>query len=156
MVAVIPTILVGVFATAWFSLGIQFWFNDRIRTALKEGLEASQGYLAEHRDTIKTDALGDEGRPGARRPRHVRRAPDAFRQVLETQTALRDLDEAVIFEPSTGQVLVSSGLLAGIGPGKISPGAMEAAREGEVPVLSNGADTEVRALVELNSTPAAT
>ena len=54
----IPTILVGVFATAWFSLGIQFWFNDRIRTALREGLQASQGYLAEHRDTIKTDALG--------------------------------------------------------------------------------------------------
>ena len=152
VVAVIPTILVGVFATAWFSLGIQFWFNDRIRTALKEGLEASQGYLAEHRDTIKTDALAmkaDLERAG----RAMFEAPDAFRQVLETQTALRDLDEAVIFEPSTGQVLVSSGLLAGVGPGKISPGAIEAAREGEVPVLSNGADTEVRALVELNSTP---
>jgi two-component system nitrogen regulation sensor histidine kinase NtrY len=152
VVAVIPTILVGVFATAWFSLGIQFWFNDRIRTALNEGLQASQGYLSEHRDTIKTDALGmkaDLERAG----RAMFDQPDAFRQVLETQTTLRGLDEVSIFEPTTGQVQVSAGLIAGIGPGKIPPGALEAAREGEVPVLSNGVDTEVRAIVELNSTP---
>ncbi len=152
VVAVIPTILVGVFATAWFSLGIQFWFNDRIRTALEGGLQASQGYLSEHRDTIKTDAVGmkaDLERAG----RAMFDQPDAFRQVLDTQTTLRGLDEAVIFEPATGQALVSAGLMAGIGPGKIQPGALEAARTGEVPVLSNGADTEVRALVQLNSTP---
>jgi two-component system nitrogen regulation sensor histidine kinase NtrY len=152
VVAVIPTILVGVFATAWFSLGIQFWFNDRIRTALEDSQQASQGYLSEHRDTIKTDALGmkaDLERAG----RAMFDEPDAFRQVLETQTTLRGLDQAVIFEPTTGQTLVGAGLLAGIGPGKIPSGALEAAATGEVPVLSNGADTEVRALVQLNSTP---
>ncbi len=152
VVAVIPTILVGVFATAWFSLGIQFWFNDRIRTALEEGLQASQGYLSEHRDTIKTDALGmkaDLERAG----RVMFDEPDAFRQTLEGQTALRGLDEVVIFDPSTSSVLVSAGLMAGVGTGNIPPGAIEAAREGEVPVLGNGADTEVRALVKLNATP---
>jgi len=149
VVAVIPTILVGVFATAWFSLGIQFWFNDRIRTALEGGLQASQGYLSEHRETIKTDAVemkADLERAG----RAMFDQPDAFRQVLETQTALRGLDQAVIFEPNTGMALVSAGLMAGIGPGKISPGAIDAAQTGEVPVLSNGTDTEVRALVQLN------
>ncbi len=152
VVAVIPTILVGVFATAWFSLGIQFWFNDRIRGALNEGLQASQGYLSEHRDTIKTDAVSMKADL-----EHAASAmfdqPDAFRQVLESQTTLRGLDEVVIFEPTTMQVRVSAGLMAGIGPGKIPPGALEAAAAGEVPVLSNGADTEVRALVQLNSTP---
>jgi two-component system nitrogen regulation sensor histidine kinase NtrY len=152
VVAVIPTILVGVFATAWFSLGIQFWFNDRIRTALEEGLQASQGYLSEHRDTIKTEALSmkaDLERAG----RAYAEDPNAFGQVLETQTTLRGLDEAVIFDPTTFYVLASAGLMTGIGPGKIPPGALDAARTGEVPVLSNGVDTEVRALVQLNSTP---
>ncbi len=152
VVAVIPTILVGVFATAWFSLGIQFWFNDRIRTALEEGLQASQGYLAEHRDTIKTDALGmkaDLERAG----QTLSEDPNVFGQVLETQTTLRGLDEAVIFVPATGYVVASAGLITGIGPGDIPPGALDAARTGEVPVLSNGVDTEVRALVQLNSTP---
>ena len=153
VVAIFPTILVGVFATAWFSLGIQFWFNDRIRTALEGGLQASQGYLSEHRDTIKTDAVGmkaDLEKAG----REMFDQPDAaFRQVLETQTTLRGLDDAVIFEPTTERVLVSAGFMAGIGPGKIPPGALQAAQTGEVPVLSNGVDTEVRALVQLNSTP---
>jgi len=152
VVAVIPTILVGIFATAWFSLGIQYWFNDRIRTALDEGLQASQGYLSAHEETIKTDALGmksDLERAG----RELFEDPQAFGQVLSTQTALRGLDEAVIFEPTTNHVVASAGLMAGIGPGEISPGALEAASAGEVPVLGNGADTEVRALVQLDSTP---
>ena len=152
VVAVIPTILVGVFATAWFSLGIQFWFNDRIRGALNEGLQASQGYLSEHRDTIKTDAVSMKA-DLERAASAMFDQPDAFRQVLEAQTTLRGLDEVVIFEPTTMQVRVGAGLMAGMGPGKIPPGALEAAQSGEVPVLSNGADTEVRALVQLNSTP---
>ena len=152
VVAVIPTILVGVFATAWFSLGIQGWFNDRIRTALDEGLQASQGYLSEHRDTIKTDAFGMKG-DLERAGRLLFQDPDSFGQVLASQTTLRGLDEAVIFEPNTGQVMASAGLMAGIGPGQIPPGALEAARTGEVPVLGNNAATEVRALIQLNSTP---
>jgi two-component system nitrogen regulation sensor histidine kinase NtrY len=152
VVAVVPTILVGVGATALFSLGIQFWFNDRIRTALSQGLQASQGYLAEHRDTIKTDALEMKA-DLEQASRAMFDQPKAFRQVLESQTALRGLDEAVIFEPTTGDVLASAGLLAADGPGKIGADAEEAAREGEVPVLSNGADTEVRALVQLADTP---
>ncbi len=58
VVAVTPTIVVGVLATAFFNLGIQAWFNDRVRTALEESVQASQGYLEEHRDTIRADALG--------------------------------------------------------------------------------------------------
>ena len=57
VVAVTPTIVVALFATAFFNLGIQGWFNDRVRTALNEGLEASRGYLEEHRNNIRTDAL---------------------------------------------------------------------------------------------------
>jgi two-component system nitrogen regulation sensor histidine kinase NtrY len=151
VVAVVPTILVGIFATAWFSLGIQYWFNDRIRTALEEGLQASQGYLAEHRDNIKTDALGMKAELEA--AGRASDDPDSFRQVLETQTALRALDEAVIFDASSNLTVASAGLMSGLGLGKVPPGAVEAARTGEVPVLSNGVDTEVRALVQLDSTP---
>jgi len=153
VVAVIPTILVAVFATAWFSLGIQSWFNDRIRTALDEGLQASQGYLAEHRDTIKTDALIMKADLESAGRAFFGSNPDTFSEVLSSQVFLRGLDEAVVFQPDTREVVAKAGLMADAGPGKISPGAIEAARTGEVPVLSNGTDTEVRALVELNSTP---
>jgi two-component system nitrogen regulation sensor histidine kinase NtrY len=153
VVAVAPTIMVGVFATAWFSLGIQFWFNDRIRTALEEGLQASQGYLAEHRDTIKSDALIMKAELESAGRTIGAGNPDAFSEVLSSQVFLRSLDEAVVFDAETREVVAKAGLMADAGPGKISPGAIEAARTGEVPVLSNGTDTEVRALVMLNSTP---
>ncbi len=153
VVAVVPTILVGVFATAWFSLGIQAWFNDRVRSALHEGLEASRGYRLEHEATIKTDALGmkaDLERAGLM----LANNPGAFGQVLETQTTLRGLDEAIIFDPSTSEIMASAGLFAGNSSGELPKGAaVDAAREGEVPVLGTESQTEVRALVELNSTP---
>jgi two-component system nitrogen regulation sensor histidine kinase NtrY len=158
VVAVIPTILVGVFATAWFALGIQSWFNDRVRTALEEGLQASQGYLAEHRDAIKTDALGMKadleraGRMQTESPSLFGQV-DVFGQVLANQTTLRGLDEAVIYDPNTNQILASAGLMAGLDTGQVSAAAVEAAKTGEVPILGNDAETEVRALVELNSTP---
>jgi two-component system, NtrC family, nitrogen regulation sensor histidine kinase NtrY len=152
VVAVTPTILVGVFATVFFVAGIQFWFNDRVRTALEEGLQASQGYLAEHRDAIKTDALSMKAvleRAGM----VLASSPAEFHQVLEYQTALRGLDEAVIYDATTNQVMASAGMMAFVGPGQIPLAAVEAAHQGEVPIIGNATSTEVRALVELNATP---
>ena len=152
VVSVVPTILVGIFATIFFSAGIQTWFNDRVRTALEEGLQASQGYLAEHRDAIKTDALGmkaDLERAG----QLLVESPYEFGEVLDTQTTLRDLDEAILYNPDTGEVVASAGLMAGIGPGNLPQAAVADARQGDVPVIGNATQTEIRALVELNSTP---
>src|SRR3954468_715380 len=114
VVAVTPTILVALFATAFFTLGIQSWFNDRVRTALSEGLEASRGYLEEHRNNIRADALGmanDLSRAGAM----LMNDPFAFAQVLQTQTVLRGLTEAIIYEPVTGQIIAGIGAMGGLG-----------------------------------------
>ncbi|MDT7950081.1 MAG: PAS domain-containing sensor histidine kinase [Acetobacteraceae bacterium] len=152
VVAVTPTILVALFATAFFTLGIQAWFNDRVRTALNEGLEASRGYLEEHRNNIRTDALGmanDLSRAGAM----LANDPYAFAQVLQTQTVLRGLTEAIIFEPVTGQVVAGIGAMEGLGVELAPPSAIEQARNGEVAVLGSPDDNRVRAVVQLNSTP---
>jgi two-component system nitrogen regulation sensor histidine kinase NtrY len=152
VVSVTPTILVGVFATIFFSAGIQIWFNDHVRAALQSALHASQGYRSEQEDAIKTDALSmkaDLERAG----RILADSPYEFGQLLATQTTLRGLDEAVIYDASSGVVVASAGLMAGIGPGQLPQIAVQAARQGDVPVIPNEAHTEVRALVELNSTP---
>jgi two-component system nitrogen regulation sensor histidine kinase NtrY len=123
-----------------------------VRSALHEGLEASRGYRIEHEETIKTDALqmkSDLERAGL----VLSGNPGAFGQVLATQTTLRGLDEAIIFEPNSSEVMASSGLFASDTPPALPKGAVAAAREGEVPVLGTDSQTEVRALVELNSTP---
>ena len=152
VVAVTPTILVALFATTFFTLGIQAWFNDRVRTALNEGLEASRGYLEEHRNSIRTDALGmanDLSRAGSM----LMSNPYAFAQVLQTQTVLRGLTEAIIFEPVTGQVVAGTGAMEGLGVEPPPQSAIEQAKSGEVAVLGSPDDNRVRAVVQLNSTP---
>ncbi len=152
VVAVTPTIVVAIFATVFFDLGVQTWFNDRVRTALSQSLEASQGYVEEHRNNIRADALGmanDLGNAG----RLLAGDPGAFGQVLDTQTALRGLDAAIIFEPVSRQVIASAGLMAPLGLGAIPDGAIDQAQSGDAAVLGNDSDTEVRALAQIDSVP---
>ena len=41
VVTVAPTIVIAVFATAFFHFGIQAWFNEPVRAALNESLQVS-------------------------------------------------------------------------------------------------------------------
>src|SRR6185369_14558373 len=69
------------------------------------------------------------------------------------QTALRGLTEAVIFEPATGQILASSGLLPGISMQTPPAWALDIARAGDVALLAGDDADRVRAIVQLDSTP---
>ena len=152
-VAVVPTIVVALFASLLFSLGIQSWFNDRVRTSLQESLEASRGYLEEHRNNIRVDALSmanDLNRAG----RLLSDDPNRFAAILASQTGLRGLTEAVLFEPVTGQVIASAGVLSGLGASLPPAWASEQAGRGEVAVLGDSDSKSVRAVVALNATPA--
>jgi len=151
-VAVAPSILVAGFAVAFFHFGIQAWFNDPVRTAITESLQVSRGYLEEHRDNIRAVALemsNDLTRAGA----VLAGDPNSFAEVLATQTTLRGLTEAVIYEPVTGQVMASAGLLGGLGVEPPPAWATMQARTGDVVVLNSADGTRVRAVVQLDSVP---
>ena len=152
VVAVTPTIVVAVFATAFFNLGIQAWFNDRVRTALSESLEASRGYLEEHRNNIRSDALG-MANDLARAGQILANDPYTFAQILQTQTVLRGLTEAIIYEPVTNQVIAGVGVMSGYGVEPAPPEATAQAQSGEVAVIGGPDSSQVRAVVKLESTP---
>ena len=152
VVAVVPTIVVAIFATTFFQLGIQAWFNDRVRTALNESLEASRGYLEEHRNNIRADALG-MANDLARAGQLLANDPYTFGQILQTQTVLRGLTEAIIYEPITGQVVAGVGAMSGLGVDPAPSEATEQARNGEVAVIGTPDGSRVRAVVQLNETP---
>ena len=152
VVAVTPAIVVAVFSTVFFNLGIQAWFNEPVREALRESLEVARGYADEHRNNIRADALGmanDLSRAG----RMLSNDPNAFADFLATQTALRGLTEAVIYEPVTGQVVASAGVMAGAGADLPPSWATEMARGGDVAVLGSPDGTRVRSVVQLDATP---
>ncbi len=151
-VAVAPTILVACFAVAFFHYVIQGSFNDPVRTAIVESLQVSRGYLDEHRNNVRAVALemaNDLSRAG----RFLSGDLAAFAEVLDTQTTLRGLTEAVIYEPTTGQILAAAGLFVGMGVEAPPASATQQALSGDVAVLNGGDGTRVRAVVRLESTP---
>nr|WP_227305518.1 PAS domain-containing sensor histidine kinase [Acidisoma cellulosilyticum] len=152
VVAVTPTIVVAIFATIFFQLGIQAWFNHRVSTALDESMQVAQGYLTEHKDEIRTDAFAmadDMARAGPFLTTDI----SNFGQFLETQVSLRGLTEAVVFEPSNGQVVASAGFMSGIATGLPPAWAISTAHNGDVVVLGSKDGTTVSGLIQLASTP---
>jgi two-component system nitrogen regulation sensor histidine kinase NtrY len=151
-VAVAPTILVACFAVAFFHYGIQAWFNDPVRESITESLQVARGYLEEHRDNIRAVALemaNDLTRAGA----FLAADPRAFADVLATQTTLRGLTEAIIYEPNSNQVMAAAGLFVGMGVQPPPEASTQQALKGDVVVLNSTDGTRVRALVKLDSVP---
>ncbi len=151
-VAVAPTIVVACFAVAFFHFGIQSWFNDPVRTSLAESLQVSHGYLEEHRNNIRAVAL-EMANDLARAGRFLAVDPTVFAEVLDTQTTLRGLTEAVIYEPTSGQVMAAAGIFVGMGMEPPPASATQQALRGDVAILNGGDGTRVRAVVRLESTP---
>ncbi|WP_284946888.1 sensor histidine kinase NtrY-like [Acidisoma cladoniae] len=152
VVAVTPAIVVAIFATVFFQLGIQAWFNERVRTALDESMQVAQGYLTEHKDEIRTDAFAmanDMARAGP----FLTSDFSNFGRFLTTQITLRGLTEAVVFLPSTGQIIASAGFMPGVGGALPPPWAEAVARGGDVVVMGSQNGTVVSGLVQLDSTP---
>jgi two-component system, NtrC family, nitrogen regulation sensor histidine kinase NtrY len=151
-IAVAPTIVVACFAVAFFHFGIQAWFSDPVRAALNESLQVARGYLEEHRNNIREVAL-EMGNDLIRAGQLLPFDPRGFGELLAEQTAVRGLTEAVVYDASSGQVVASAGMFAGLGVEPPPPWALDQARKGEVVVLNTGDATRVRALIQLNAQP---
>ncbi|MDZ4738013.1 MAG: PAS domain-containing sensor histidine kinase [Rhodospirillaceae bacterium] len=150
VVAVTPAIIVAVFSAMFLNLGIEAWFSDRVRTAVKDSLIVARAYLAEHQQQIGSDVLSvlenlrNEG-PLLEFNR------ERFERVLEAHVRIRGLDEAAVLD-GQGRVIVSAGFsaLLSFDPG-LPDWAYARARLGDVVVLPGNTEDRVRALVQLDS-----
>jgi two-component system nitrogen regulation sensor histidine kinase NtrY len=154
VVAVVPALIVAAFAAVFFNLGIQAWFSDRVRSTMEASLVASRAWLDQHRDEIRVDALAMAADLNRAASLFLPENPGAYERLLVTQSSIRGLTEAVVFETATGRVLAQAGFLAG---GVIEPPpawALEQVRTGEVAVIPSETASLVRALATLDTPPA--
>jgi two-component system, NtrC family, nitrogen regulation sensor histidine kinase NtrY len=148
-VAAVPAILVAVFAIVFFNFGIQAWFNDRVQTALDESNQVAQGYLVEHNNDIRLDALtmaNDLSQNGT----IFFLNPNEFANYLVTQASVRGLTQAVIFDPQQDKIVASAGLFEGTGGSIPDSGSIALAEAGQVPVLSPAGSTVEQAVIKLD------
>ena len=148
LVAVTPTIIVSVSSAVFFSLGMQSWFSDRVRTALSESNAVAQAYLKEHQQTIRGDILA-MARDVTRLTPAAANDSKKFQRFIATQGAIRALSEAVVFN-SSGRALASWNEIGFSSFDEPVPvGALDRARQGETVILKAEAEDRVRALVKL-------
>jgi len=149
VLAALPAIVVAVFSTIFFYVGLQAWFSDRVRTAVGEASEVAQAYLSEHQQAIRADVLAmahDLNREAGR----LLGAPSRFNQMVSAQAALRNLSEAVVVDGTTGRVIARSDFTFSLTFEPIPDDALERARSGEVVLLIDDRSDRVRALVRLD------
>lgn len=150
IVALIPTVLVAVFAVLTVNIGLEGWFSERVRDVVGASLAAAEAYEREHRDNLAADAT-------------------ALAELLEQARAARPLivDQDIRPLLSQAQATVQRGLKEVFlidGTGRIrtrgersylfdfeTPSAADLARaaQGEVVLIEDWAMNEFRALVAL-------
>jgi two-component system nitrogen regulation sensor histidine kinase NtrY len=146
-VAVVPTLAVGLLSGVLFTTGIQSWFADPVRAAIDDSLAASQAYLQEHQNAIRSDALGMAADINRASPLLVQNRP-LFDRIVATQTGLRNLTEASVFDAVAREVLAVGGMGSWSVPEEVPMWARIVAAGGEVAVIT-GDENRVRALVRL-------
>ncbi|MDG2321771.1 MAG: PAS domain-containing sensor histidine kinase [Rhodospirillaceae bacterium] len=153
-VAVTPAIIMMVFAALFFTLGVESWFSERVRTALTESSEVAEAYLEEHTETIRADVLAVANSINRQWPQ-LGQSDEALNRLLSGQAAQRGLTEAVIFEADM-QVIAKAGYIFALQIGELVPSrAIALANLGEVAIVTSEDSDRVRALTRLQSVPGA-
>lgn len=148
VVAVAPTILVAAFSVIMFDLGLEFWFSERVSTAIKNSRAVAAAYLDEHQQTIAADALAiaqvlNKGGPT------LAYNPSLFNNVMTRQASLRYLTEAAVYDSSGRMLARSSSFLLAFNP-DIPEWAFERARSSGLAIMTSEEEDRVRALVRLD------
>ncbi len=148
VVAVAPTILVAAFSVIMFNLGLEFWFSERVSSAIKNSRAVAAAYLDEHQQTIAADALAiaqvlNKGGPT------LAYNPVLFNNVMTRQASLRYLTEAAVYDSSGRMLARSSSFLLAFNP-QIPDWAFERARSEGMAIMTSEEEDRVRALVRLD------
>ena len=151
LIALVPTVLVAIFAGLTINVGLEGWFSERVRNVVGNSLEAAQAYEDEHRQDLRTDAeaLARYLEGVKRRSAYI--SDGDLRQLLtQAQGQIqRGLREAYVIDGTAGiRARGERSYLFDFEPP--SPEQIAQAREGEPVVVEDWANDEFRALVALD------
>ncbi|MES2984681.1 MAG: PAS domain-containing sensor histidine kinase [Pseudomonadota bacterium] len=96
-IAILPTIVVASFSILFFNVGIKSWFDNQVSAALEDSVIVATAYIDEHKDAIRTDAIGMSDAVKTSGTLMLSN-PAAFSDFLSEQSAERHLSEAIVFD----------------------------------------------------------
>ncbi|MCU9846876.1 PAS domain-containing sensor histidine kinase [Defluviimonas sp. WL0024] len=149
-IALVPTILVAVFAGLTVNIGLEGWFSDRVRGVVGTSLSAAEAYQEEHRRDLIADAEALGGYLNAARRETFLLSDSDLRQLLtQGQTQIqRGLREAYVIDGG-GELKARGERSYLFDFEKPRADQIERAREGETVLIEDWSNNEFRALVAL-------
>lgn len=148
LVSVIPTILVTIFAGLFLYHGLQNWFGDKVKTAVNASEVVAKAYLAEHRESIVSDALtiaNDLNRTAYQ----VSQSQEKMTKFLTTLSQLSAIPEIAVVD-GNGRFIARSDLSVAINLVKVPLQVIEQANAKGFARLDLDETDRVRVLVRLN------
>ncbi len=149
VIAVVPAILLAVFASVSLDRGLDHWFSVRTKSIIQNSIDVATAYLQEHGQVIRTDTLGmakdiDEA------VELVRSQPQGFGTFLSAQASIRALPMAYLID-GDGKVLATASSMQEF-PYRAPPKeAMDLAKKGQVIVIAPGQTSLVGAIKSLDN-----
>ena len=149
IVAVMPAIIVAVFAAVTLNRGLDAWFSQRTQVIISNAQTVAEAYLSEHHHVLRGDTLAmatdlDRAAP------FMASNPERFQELVGTQAALRSLPAAYLINEN-GRVLARA-TVAGMPPiGLPTPEQFAEAKKGEVVLFTVDSVDQIRALVKLSA-----
>ncbi len=149
VIAMVPAILLAVFASVSLNRGLDHWFSERTKSIIQNSIDVATAYLQEHGGVIRADTVGmakdiDEA------VALVKSRPQGFGNFLNAQAAIRALPMAYLID-GEGKILATAASLPEF-PYKPPPAeAMELAKKGQVIVIAPGQSSIVGAIKSLQN-----
>jgi two-component system nitrogen regulation sensor histidine kinase NtrY len=149
VIAVVPAILLAVFASISLDRGLDHWFSVRTKSIIQNSIDVATAYLQEHGQVIRTDTLGmakdiDEAVD------LVRTQPQGFGTFLSAQAAIRALPMAYLID-GDGRVLATAASMPEFPYRPPPKEAMDLAKKGQVIVIAPGQTSLVGAIKSLDN-----
>jgi two-component system nitrogen regulation sensor histidine kinase NtrY len=141
-----PAVIVTVFSGFFFNMGLQTWFNDRVKTALKESTKVAEAYLAEHKKVVEA-SVSNMARDIASEFHFLAQNQNLFNTALDVHSEARNLDEALIFD-SLNEIIARTRLSFALEFEVFAIEDLESARN-KVIFLSNARGDRVRAFTKI-------
>lgn len=147
-IAVVPAILVAVFAAVSLNLGVEAWFSERVQTALTNSVSIADAYVEEHEQNIRSDILAMAIDLNRAAPL-VQGDQKRIVEILETEAKIRALPAVYVID-SSGRILASAKQRYMPAPSPVTPAQIEQAKMAPV-VLADANEKAVTALYRLDA-----
>ena len=147
-IALTPAILLGVLGLVLIELGINDWFNNKIKNVINNSVFVAESYLEEHKETIKGDvyAMSNDLNNSSE---VLKEDLSKMARALRTQALIRSLPETYIINKNR-DVLFQA--LNNNVPFYEPPfSSFERADDGEMIIMSSTQVNKVYALIKLNN-----